>query len=153
MVRLSVGDTSRLGCRLAGLLSLWQGHVLLPGSPEDIFPPPHFFSQAVPDRWSSLYKSCVGSFVSAQIQLSLSCHGGTDWLCIIFDSLSLLSFWSQRSEPLWYRTMTVICFNLSKASKAIPEEAWCHTHTLSSSWPSSPTLRWQTQGWHYSFWY
>lgn len=43
----------------------------------------------------------------------------------------LLSFWSQRSKPRWYTAMTVICFDLSKASKAISEEAQCHTYAVS----------------------
>lgn len=90
-----------------------------------------FYSWAMPHRWSSLYKSRVQPFVSAQVQLSSICHRGTDWLCITFDSLVLLSFWSQRSNPRRYTTVTVICFDLSKASKAISEEARCHVYTQS----------------------
>ena len=123
--------TSRLGCWFA-LKVTRSGCVAWHSWRHPIF---YFFfplRQPHTDR-AAIYKACVQPFVSAQMQPSSNCHRWTDWLCIMSDSLLLLSLWSQRSKPRWYTTMTVIGFDLSKASKHSPVP-----HTLSH--PVDPVL-------------
>lgn len=113
-----------------GSLSMWQGQVLLPGTPEYIY-------ECSAVQMKQLIKILCSDpcFCSNAAFYQTVTGERIDWPLSFI--LSRSSFWSQRSEPRWYTTLTVIIFNISNASKAIPEEAQCHTRNSSSSWPSS----------------
>lgn len=138
----------------ASLLSTWQDQVLLPGISEDeyscfVFFCVSFFPKATPSRWSSLYKPCVQPFVSAQLQLSSSCHKGKVQYLWFSDCLVILKLEIKtkmlHKKWLW---SALTYQKLEEPSLKRPSA----THTQSSSWPSSSTLWWQTQWRHNSFW-
>lgn len=147
------------GCRwvtppdfVAGLLSMLQGQVLLPGTPEDVyFSFFSFFSrQCCTDE--AAYINPVYSPLFLLNYSFLPAVTGERIDC----ALSLILWFSchfevrdqNRDGTQQWQWSASTYQKLQKPSVKRPSA----THTQSSSWPSSPTLWWQTRWRHNSFW-